>query len=202
VSDVLAILLPQRTTNPDQNHSPPTVGSLFGGQHSQHYYHVALHNQNDNIQAQLIACYQENTHLKGQKEMVQQELGAIQHDVLVRQTILELINLTNETKQPCLPSFQTLPLKEVAARLAISAWDDIDSLSFNATHCTTMVCNVLVLVRNGECILLWTAPSNRAVWFRLFGSEPKVQTGRITLPSICSTACRHHAYVYRPPLEA
>jgi hypothetical protein len=75
---------------------------------------LRLHEQSANIQAQLTACYQQNTHLKGQKETVQQELGAIQDDLLVHQTILDLINLTDETNQPRLP-FQTLPLKEVEA---------------------------------------------------------------------------------------
>lgn len=140
---------------------------------------LRLNDQNANLQAQLAACNQENTHLEGQKKKIQHELAAIKDDLLVHQSILEIINLTDEKKQPCL-AFQTLPLEQVAARLAISTWDDIDSLSFNATHRATMVCNVLGLVRNVDFISLWTAASKD--WLRLFGSEPNVQTGRKASP--------------------
>jgi hypothetical protein len=138
---------------------------------------LRVHDENANVQAQLNACYQETTHLKGQKEAVEQELGAVKHDVLVRETILELINLTDATKQPSLP-FENLPLEQVAARLDIGSWADISALSFNATHRATMVCNVLGLARNHEFKELWTAPSDRKSWSRHFGSVPDVQTGR------------------------
>ena len=42
----------------------------------------------------------------------------------------------------------------------------------------TMVCKELGLPRHAEFISMWTAPSNQEEWLRLFGSEPKVQTGR------------------------
>ena len=136
-----------------------------------------LHDQNSNIQAQLTACYAEGVHLKGQKETVELELADIKNNALVRQSILQLINLTDETQQPRLP-FETLPLEEVATRLAVHSWEDVDSLSFNAAHRATVVSNVLGLARNGHFKALWTAPSNPEVWLRLFGSEPKVLIGR------------------------
>jgi hypothetical protein len=139
---------------------------------------LKLHEENKNIQARLTACHRENTHLQGQKERVQDDLVAIQDELLVHQSILELINLTDESKQ-ILP-FQTLSLTEVAARLGISSWGDIVSLSFNATHRATLVCDVLGLGQNSEFISLWRDPPKPDVWLHLFGSKPVVETGRKT----------------------
>lgn len=136
-----------------------------------------LHEQNENLQARISASYKEKSYLTGQKETLEQDLGTIQEEVEVNQTIFRLIELTDPSKNPRLP-FQTIPLPEVAARLGTPTWSHIDKQSFNANHRAIMLCNELGLPGNAAFVALWNAPNNPQLWRRFFGSMPQIRTGR------------------------